>query len=149
MAMKLTERDYSRLREVHGDLQRVIGRAELLTQEGHVTALPFTVLEGKRSLARQKEMVAKGASQTMNSRHLTGHAVDLAPLDHGKITWAWPLYYKLAELIRAASVIEEVPIRWGGTWGLLSAIEGPITRAAIKTSFPDGPHFELPVKWYP
>jgi len=49
------------------------------------------------------------------------------------VRWDWPLYYKLAEIIKKAAADEQVPITWGGDW----------------VSFKDGPHFELPWKAYP
>lgn len=115
------------LKGVHPDLDRVVRRAIELT------SVDFRVLEGKRTKARQKKLVEAGASKTMNSRHLTGHAVDLGALVGGKITWDWPLYNKIAAAMKAAAKQEGVPIVWGGDW----------------KSFKDGPHFELPRKEYP
>jgi peptidoglycan L-alanyl-D-glutamate endopeptidase CwlK len=143
MTIILGQRSLSRLEGVHPDLVRVVKNAALLSD------LDFTVLEGLRTVERQKQLVNQGASRTMNSRHITGHAVDLAPMIGGKVSWDWPLYHRLAEVMRAASLNEKVPIRWGGTWKLLSAIEGPITAKILSRSFPDGPHFELPKASYP
>lgn len=143
MTIILGQRSLSRLEGVHPDLVRVVKKAALLSD------LDFTVLEGLRTVERQKQLVAQGASRTMNSRHITGHAVDLAPMIGGAVSWDWPLYHRLAEVMRAASLNEKVPIRWGGTWKLLSAIEGPITAKILSRSFPDGPHFELPKASYP
>lgn len=124
---KLSKRSMDRLSGVHPDLVRVVGRAIEMTD------MDFTVLEGVRSMARQQQLVASGASQTMASRHLTGHAVDLAPYVGGQVRWDWPLYYKLAATVKAAAAELKVPIEWGGDW----------------TSFKDGPHFQLPRKEYP
>lgn len=118
---ELTARDMDRLRGVHADLQRVVIRA---AQNG----AKFAVLEGLRSQARQAELVARGASRTMHSRHLTGHAVDLAATIHGEIRWDWPLYDRLAGQVKAAARDEGVAIEWGGDW----------------TAFRDGPHWQLP-----
>jgi len=139
----LGARSLSRLEGVHPDLVRVVKKAAAMSD------LDFMVLEGLRTVERQKQLVAQGASKTMNSRHITGHAVDLAPMIGGKVSWDWPLYHRLAEAMRAASLNEKIPIRWGGTWKLLSAIEGPITAKILSRSFPDGPHFELPRASYP
>jgi peptidoglycan L-alanyl-D-glutamate endopeptidase CwlK len=95
--------------------------------------LDFTVLEGLRTLDRQKQLMANGATRTMNSRHLTGHAVDLAPMIDGKVSWDWPLYHRLAKIVKAAAAAENVPITWGGDWA----------------KFRDGPHWELSWKAYP
>ena len=117
----------SRLADVHPDLVRVVKRAAAMS------ALDFTVLEGLRTAARQKVLFANGATKTMNSRHLTGHAVDLAPMLEGVVSWDWPLYHKLADVVKAAAAHEKVPLQWGGDW----------------VTFKDGPHWELPWKQYP
>jgi peptidoglycan L-alanyl-D-glutamate endopeptidase CwlK len=95
--------------------------------------LDFTVLEGLRTVERQKQLVNQGASRTMNSRHITGHAVDLAPMIGGKVSWDWPLYHRLAKIVKSAAADEKVPLQWGGDW----------------RAFKDGPHWELPWKFYP
>lgn len=126
--MKLTPKDREKLKGVHPDLVRVVERAAAITD------CPFIVLEGKRTLARQKQLLAQGATTTLNSRHLTGNAVDLAPLDKkGQASWAWPLYYPLAKIIKQAAKEENVPLEWGGDW----------------KKFKDGPHWQLPFKQYP
>jgi peptidoglycan L-alanyl-D-glutamate endopeptidase CwlK len=112
---------------VHADLVRIVERAIELTE------VDFTVLEGMRGVARQKELVAAGASQTMNSRHLTGHAVDLGALVGGKVRWDWPLYHLIADAMKRAASELGVPLEWGGDW----------------KSFKDGPHFQLPRNRYP
>ena len=127
MSIVLGARSLSRLQGVHPDLVRVVKKAAAMSD------LDFTVLEGLRTLERQKELMANGATKTMNSRHLTGHAVDLAPMLGGKISWDWPLYNRLAKIVKAAAAAEKVPITWGGDW----------------RTFKDGPHWELPWKQYP
>jgi len=127
MTIVLGQRSLSRLNGVHPDLVRVVKKAAILSN------LDFTVLEGLRSVERQKQLVAQGASKTMNSRHLTGHAVDLAPMIAGEVRWDWPLYHKLAKIVKAAAADEKVPLQWGGNW----------------PTFKDGPHWELPWKFYP
>lgn len=143
MSITLGSRSLSRLEGVHPDLVRVVKRAAAMSD------LDFTVLEGLRTEARQRQLFKQGATKTLNSRHLTGHAVDLAPMIDGKVSWDWPLYHRLADIMRSASAHEKVPVRWGGTWKLLSAIQGPITAKNLSRSFPDGPHFELPRATYP
>jgi len=127
MSIILSQRSLARLEGVHPDLVRVVKKASILSD------LDFTVLEGLRSVDRQKQLVSQGASKTMNSRHLTGHAVDLAPMIGGKVSWDWPLYHKLAKVIKAAAADEKVPLQWGGDW----------------RAFKDGPHWELPWAFYP
>ncbi len=129
----LTARDQQRLQGVHPDLIRVVTRA------AQTSPLKFAVLEGLRTRERQAELLAKGATRTMNSRHITGHAVDLAPLvdldgdGDTEISWRWPHYHELAKHIKAAALLENVMLEWGGDW----------------KSFPDGPHWQLPRSKYP
>ena len=112
---------------LHPDLKKVLYRAIQLTD------VDFSIIEGLRTLERQKQMVASGASKTLNSRHLDGHAVDIAPYVGGEIRWDWPLYYKLAKAMKAAAKEVGVPIEWGGDW----------------LRFKDGPHWQLPWGKYP
>ena len=127
MTIVLGARSLARLEGVHPDLVRVVKKAAALSD------LDFTVLEGLRSVERQKQLVSQGASKTMNSRHITGHAVDLAPMIAGEVSWAWPQYHRLAKIVKAAAADEKVPLQWGGDW----------------RAFKDGPHWELPWKFYP
>ena len=120
-------RSINRMAGLHPDLKKVMNQAILATD------LDFTVLEGLRSLERQKQMVESGASTTLNSRHLDGHAVDIAPFVGGEVRWDWPLYYKLAVIVKAAAKEVGVPIEWGGDW----------------KTFKDGPHWQLPWAKYP
>lgn len=96
-------------------------------------SIKFIVTEGLRTTARQKQLLAAGATKTMKSRHLTGHAVDLAVVVGGKVRWDWPLYRKLAAVMKEAAREIGIPLEWGGDW----------------RGFPDGPHFQLPWKNYP
>jgi len=127
MSIVLGQRSLMRLEGVHPDLVRVVKKAAAMS------SLDFTVLEGLRTAARQKQLYDQGATKTMNSRHLTGHAVDLAPMIGGTIRWDWPLYHQLAVVVKAAAKAEKVPVTWGGDW----------------RTFKDGPHWELPWKAYP
>lgn len=127
MAFKLSSRSLGRLAGVHDDLVSVVERAIKITE------VDFTVLEGLRSKSRQKELVDSGASTTMNSRHLTGHAVDLGAWVTGGVRWDWPLYYKIADAMKQAADELGVAIEWGGDW----------------TTFKDGPHFQLSWQAYP
>jgi peptidoglycan L-alanyl-D-glutamate endopeptidase CwlK len=127
MTFKLSARSESRLEGVHPDLVRVVRKALSLSD------VDFAVTEGKRAPERQAELVKAGASKTQNSRHLTGHAVDLAPFIAGEIRWDWPPFHQIAKAMKAAAAAEGVPLIWGGDW----------------RTFKDGPHFELDRKAYP
>jgi len=125
--MSLDARSLRNLQGVHPDLVRVITAAA----EG----AEFIVTEGLRTPERQQKLRDAGASQTLRSRHLTGHAVDLAALVDGDVRWDWPLYDRLGAHVKqtAAALVPPVPIEWGGDW----------------KSFRDGPHFQLPRSLYP
>lgn len=125
--MELNERSLSRLVGVHEDLVAIVKRA------ADLTPIDFIVTEGLRTIERQKQLVAKGASRTMKSRHITGHAVDLAAVLDGEVRWDWPLYAKLADAMKTAADELQIPVEWGGDW----------------RSFKDGPHFQLPFEDYP
>lgn len=124
---RLSQRSIAKLAGVHPDMVRVVTRALA------ISAVDFAVVEGRRTVARQRELVAKKASKTMNSRHITGHAIDLAPYIGGKIRWDWPPFHLIAAAMKQAAKELEIPIEWGGDW----------------RSFKDGPHFQLPHASYP
>ncbi len=116
------------LEGVHVDLVRVM---ELARARSPVR---FTIIEGLRTIERQRQLVAQGASKTMNSRHITGHAVDIVPhRPDGTLAFDWPLYYQIAPVIKAAAKEIGVPVEWGGDW----------------RTFKDGPHWQLPHASYP
>jgi peptidoglycan L-alanyl-D-glutamate endopeptidase CwlK len=123
----LGPRSIARLKGVHPDLVKVVERAI------EISTIDFTVLEGLRSPERQRALVDTGASQTLNSRHITGHAVDLGAWVDDQVDWSWPLYNKIATAMKEAAKQLNVKIVWGGDW----------------KSFKDGPHFELDRKAYP
>ncbi len=128
MTRALTARDRQRLVGVHADLVRVLERA---ARDGSIL---WRVTEGIRSMDRQAQLAAAGASRTMRSRHLTGHAVDLAVEDgRGGVVWDRASYELLAADILAAGKVEGVPVEWGGHF----------------RGFFDGPHFQLPWRDYP
>lgn len=124
---QLGPRSKMRLNGVHPDLVKVVERAI------EITPVDFTVLEGLRSPERQKELVAAGASQSLNSRHITGHAVDLGAWVDDQVDWSWPLYYKIARAMKEAAKELKTDIEWGGDW----------------ITFKDGPHFQLSRRSYP
>jgi peptidoglycan L-alanyl-D-glutamate endopeptidase CwlK len=121
MTFKLSSKSLERLQGVDERLVRVVKRAI------EITPIDFSVLEGLRALERQKQLVADGFSQTLKSKHLTGHAVDLGCLVDGKITWDKQHYVTLSLAVKKAAEELRINIRWGGDF----------------KSFFDGPHFEL------
>jgi len=135
-------------------LSKVVQRAIQVTNQD------FTVVQGLRSLEEQKANVAKGASQTMKSRHLTGHAVDLAPWVDGAIDWnTTSRFTSIAEAMRLAAIELDVEVVWGAAWQLSvnyfdSAAIAKEEYVALrkqqhKNVFIDAPHFQLSWKNYP
>jgi peptidoglycan L-alanyl-D-glutamate endopeptidase CwlK len=131
--MQLSARDKQRLQGVHPDLVRVVIRA------AEVTNVPFMVVEGLRTRERQAQLLRERKTTTLNSRHLTGHAVDLVPLADTdgdgdiEISWRWHDYFRLAPIVKSVAIELGVLIEWGGDW----------------RDFKDGPHWQLPWKKYP
>ena len=124
---KFSTRSKERLAVVHPDLVKVTQRALELSP------YDFGITEGLRNKEQQKANVAKGASQTMNSRHLTGHAIDFVAYVDGKVNWDFSYYRQIADAFKKASAELGIPIVWGGDW----------------TTLKDGPHIELDRKRYP
>jgi peptidoglycan LD-endopeptidase CwlK len=117
----MNERSEKALVGVNEKLVRVARRAS------EISEITFIVTEGLRTIERQKQLFAKKATQTMNSKHLVGRALDIAPVLDGEVRWDWPLFYKLAQAMKTAAQELNVKIVWGGDW----------------KTFKDGPHFEL------
>lgn len=125
---KFSQRSLDNLNGVHPDLVKVVYRALSISEQD------FVVVEGVRTKEKQIEYIKKGASKTMNSRHLTGHAVDLYPYVGGKLEMNdWATFLKVAKAMKQAAQELNVPVVWGGDW----------------TKFRDGPHFELDRIAYP
>lgn len=118
----LSQRSQNNLKGVHQDLVQVVHQALTLSE------YDFVVIEGLRSFARQKELMREGKSKTLNSRHLTGHAVDIVPLVNGAIPWQdWSAFESISKAMKQAAHQLGVSMNWGGDW----------------VSFRDGPHYEL------
>ena len=124
MTFILSQKSLRRLEGVNPDLIKVVKRAI------QITPIDFIVVEGLRTKERQAYLFEKGATKTMNSRHLTGDAVDLAPIVNNKVSWDWKDFYPLAEAVKHAAKEVKVEVEWGGDW----------------TSFKDGPHWQIPRK---
>ena len=110
MSFKLSERSLDRLKGVDQKLVDVVKRAI------DITEIDFGVTEGLRTLSRQKQLVEKGASQTLKSKHLGGRAVDLAAYVGPRISWELAVYDDVAEAIRQVANELDVTIRWGAAW---------------------------------
>lgn len=121
MSFSLSERSKINLQGVDIRLVRIVEQAIKETK------VDFTVTEGLRTPERQKQLVNDGFSQTLKSKHLTGHAVDLVAIVNGKVSWDKEHYPEIARAMKKAADEQQVKIRWGGDF----------------KSFFDGPHFEL------
>lgn len=134
---KLSSKSRTKLVGVEEPLVLVVERAI------QISSVDFAVTEGLRTLARQKELYAKGRTApgpivtwTMNSKHLQGRAVDLVPFVAGRLVWDdVSLFKKIGEAMFQAAHELEVSIRWGYDWDMDGVLQE-------KGEY-DGPHFEL------
>jgi len=150
MAFTLSQRSLGRLDGVNNKLHSVVTTAIGLTN------VDFGVTCGLRTEKEQEDLVARGASKTMKSKHLTGEAVDVvAYIGGSRISWELNLYDDIADAFKEASVREGVGIRWGASWHIpdLRDWEGTAEEAMMayidlrrsqgRRPFIDAPHFEL------
>jgi hypothetical protein len=129
--------------------------ADVIRRALELSDVDFAVTEGIRTAKRQKELYASGASQTMQSKHLTGDAVDLVAFVGSRVSWEMPYYFSIADAVKAACEERAVDIRWGGAWTVpnIRVWDYSMERAYNqyvsarrkqgRTPFIDGPHFEL------
>ena len=154
MSFKLSRRSLDRLEGIDEGLQEVVKMAITLSKTD------FGVIQGLRTKKQQEELVAKGASQTMRSKHLEGKAFDIMAYVNGRASWELQLYDDLADAIKEAATVIGVPICWGAAWGTpempypmdIRKWEGTmeeamnayidLRRSQSRRPFMDGPHFE-------
>lgn len=128
MTWAFSQRSERHLAGIHPDLAKLVRLALLMSP------VDFVIIDGLRTPESQQALVAAGASQTMNSRHLTGHAVDIAPWINRTIPWNdWQAFTLVAQAMKQAAQDLNTPLIWGGDWKTLK----------------DGPHFELSREAYP
>ena len=127
MSYKLSQKSLDRLKGVHPDLVKVVKKAI------EYTPVDFRITEGLRTKERQAYLLKKGATRTMRSRHITGHAIDFVALPNGEVSWDFQYYTQISQAFKKAAAELGVPIIWGGDW----------------KSFRDGPHIELNRRNYP
>ena len=154
MSYTLSTRSLERLNGVNESLVNIVKIAIKTTK------VDFGVTCGLRTKSEQAELVKKGASQTMNSRHLpqestgTSHAVDLVAYIGGRVAWELNLYDDIADAMKDAAIKEGKPIRWGAAWHKpLNEWDGSaedlmnqyidLRRSEGRRPFIDAPHFEL------
>ena len=148
MTFKLSQRSLDNLKGVDKRLQKVVEIAITKTE------VDFGVICGLRTVEEQKALVAKGASQTMKSKHLDGHAVDLMVFIGSRGSWELNLYDEVADAMRIAALQVGLPLRWGAAWHKnLTDWDGTaedlmneyidLRRSQGKRPFLDCPHLEL------
>lgn len=145
----LSQRSIERLDGVDDRLVDVVCRAI------EITTVDFGVTEGLRTVETQRQYVATGKSQTMDSKHLRGEAVDLVAYINGQVSWELNLYDNIADAMKQAAIEKNVAIRWGAAWSVpdIRLWRGTMEEAMMyyidirrkmnKRPFIDGPHFEL------
>ena len=146
----LSQRSLDRLERVDPRLQDVVRLAITKTE------VDFGVICGLRTIEEQRLLVAKGASQTMKSRHLEGKAVDLMAYIGSRPSWEISVYDEVADSIAASA--KEFGVKgvvWGAAWTVpdIADFDGTMEHAMLsyvdtrrsqaRRPFIDGPHFQL------
>ena len=149
MGYKLSKRSLGKLEGVKPEMVEVVKTAI------EFTTVDFGVIQGLRTIEEQRALVAKGASQTMKSKHLTGDAVDLMAYVGSRGSWELALYDNIADAMKLAAIECDVKLRWGAAWHIDDIREWDGTmqdamdqyidlrRSQGRRPFIDGPHFEL------
>ena len=128
---KLGRRSKSRLEGVDHRLIMVL--------EEVVKFFDITVIEGKRSQARQDELVKQGKSKTKFGKHVKGLAVDIAPYP---IDWdSRDDFHYLGGFVLGVAAKMGINIRWGGDWSSSSLAQE--ARTTKDNNFDDLVHFEI------
>ncbi|SQC83413.1 Uncharacterised protein [Klebsiella pneumoniae] len=104
-----SHRSENNLKGVDPRLVTIARRALVLSE------VDFGITEGLRTKERQKQLFEQGKSMTMNSRHLTGDAIDVVAYIGGKVSWNWSLYEIISRAFKQAAAEYGVTIEWGGT----------------------------------
>jgi len=149
MAYRLSKRSLKNLEGVDSRLVEVVNIAIKLS------TVDFAVIEGLRTIERQKQLVAAGASQTLKSKHIKGEAVDLMAFIGSRGSWELNLYDEIADAMREGAIQVGIPIRWGAAWtvsdirkwkGTMESAMNryiDVRRSEGKRPFIDAPHFEI------
>ena len=146
---KLSKRSHDRLFGVDPRLVAVVNTAI------GITKVDFGVVEGLRTEETQRAYFNAGKSQTMESKHLTGDAVDLVAFVNGAVSWELNLYDDIADAMRIAALEHDLPLRWGAAWNISDirkwngSMEAAMhfyideRRRLNRRPFIDAPHWEI------
>jgi peptidoglycan L-alanyl-D-glutamate endopeptidase CwlK len=149
MIYKLSNASLARLDGLTPPLIEVVKRAI------EYTNVDFGVTCGMRTVAEQQELFDKGASQTMQSKHLEGLAVDVVAYVGSRISWEHNLYDDIADAFKMAAQEVGIGIKWGAAWHIPDVRDWDSTmedamnayvdlrRSQGKRPFIDAPHFEI------
>jgi peptidoglycan L-alanyl-D-glutamate endopeptidase CwlK len=149
MTFKLSQRSRDKLDGVDAGLVAVVDYAIA------VTKIDFGVICGLRSIEEQRELVAKGASKTLKSKHIDGYAVDLMAYIGSRGSWELNIYDEIADAMKEGAQAAGVGIRWGAAWHISDIRDWDGTmeeamnsyvdlrRSQGRRPFIDAPHFEL------
>ena len=149
MAFKFSTRSQEKLVGINSELKKVVCLAITYTK------IDFGVIEGVRTVVQQKALVESGASQTMDSKHLKGRAVDLMAYVNGRGCWELNVYDDIADAMKRAAIESNLAVRWGAAWTVTDIREWNGTmeeamnsyidtrRGQRRRPFIDAPHFEL------
>tara|TARA_R110002020_G_scaffold45178_7_gene129442 strand:- start:925 stop:1386 length:462 start_codon:yes stop_codon:yes gene_type:complete len=153
MSFKLSERSLGRLEGVDPSMIALVKYAIGITE------IDFGIphLGGLRTHEQQLELVNKGVSQTMKSKHLEGVAVDVVAYIGPRVSWELNLYDDIADAMKQAAKDIGINIKWGAAWHINSIgdYDGTMAdamneyidlrRSQGRRPFIDAPHFELSV----
>ncbi len=130
--MELNQRSKNNLKGVNNVLIEIVEKSVEIFNTKYNEESYFVVTEGVRTLERQKQLLAENKSQTLDSYHITGHAIDVALFLNGKITWNLKDYKKLADIIKQAAKDLGYDIVWGGDWKFKDGVHFQIDRSKYK-----------------
>jgi peptidoglycan L-alanyl-D-glutamate endopeptidase CwlK len=100
-----------------------------------ITPIKFTITEGVRTKERQQQLFNEGKTKILQSKHLTGDAIDICPLINNKLDYdARDDIMFLQGLFYGVASQMGIGIRVGSLWD---------NKSIKENSFIDGYHIEL------
>lgn len=168
---QLGKRSLGELRDPSADLYVHPSLCNQVEEAITVTPVDFSVHDGIRTFAEQKEYVRTGVSKTMRSYHIPniprshglttmyGQAVDLVPYINGKLRWEWEAIFQVVGAMheKLGVIGSGNRVRWGGVWDRTLDQLDPNDlagerdryierrRQAGRKAFTDGPHLQIEI----